>query len=172
MQEGIRKCSGIPVITVQSSKERHQEIILSTFTKRAYQIFEEREHKHGFGLDDWLTAEKELWRDDDSSASDFSLVVDCPQDPEVTTILSLTNHSLVVFRSRKKHSDEAKCGPDVQSVHQFSQEIDPAQTEVKAVNGTLRICLPKKNHATSRVACCGGAPRSSIPFDETLETTT
>ncbi len=66
MQKGIRKCSGIPVITVQSSKEHHQEIILSTITKRAYQIFEEREHKHGFGLDDWLTAEKELWRDDSS----------------------------------------------------------------------------------------------------------
>jgi hypothetical protein len=52
MQEGIRKCPGIPVITVQSSKERHQEIILSAITKRAYQIFEEREHKHGFGLDE------------------------------------------------------------------------------------------------------------------------
>ena len=150
MQDGIRKCPGIPVITVQSSKERHQEIILSAITKRAYQIFEEREHKHGFGLDDWLTAEKELWRDDDLSASDFSLVVDCPRDPEVTTILSLTDHSLVVFRSRKKQIDEGKRCPDIQSVHQFSQEIDPAQTEVKAVNGTLRICLPKKNHATSR----------------------
>jgi hypothetical protein len=67
----------------------------------------------------------------------------------VTTILSLTNHSLVVFRSRKKLAGEAKCGPDVQSVHQFLQEIDPALTEVKAVNGTLRVCLPKKNHASS-----------------------
>ena len=149
MQGGIRKCSGIPVITVESSEELHQEIILSTITKRAYQIFEKRERKHGFALNDWLEAEKELWREDDSSAPDFSLVIDCPQDPSVTTILSLTNHSLVVFRSRKKHAGEAKCGPDVQSVHQFSQEIDPALTEVKAVNGTLRFCLPKKNHASS-----------------------
>lgn len=147
--QGIRKCSGIPVITVESSQERHQEIILSTITKRAYQIFEERERRHGFALDDWLTAEKELWREDDSNATDFSLVVDCPQDSNVTTILSLTNHSLVVFRSRKKHAGEAKCGPDVQSVHQFSQEIDPALAEVKLVNGTLRVCLPKKNHAIS-----------------------
>ena len=141
--------SGIPVITVESSQERHQEIILSTITKRAYQIFEERERRHGFALDDWLTAEKELWREDDSNVTDFSLVVDCPQDSNVTTILSLTNHSLVVFRSRKKHAGEAKCGPDVQSVHQFSQEIDPALAEVKLVNGTLRVCLPKKNHAIS-----------------------
>ncbi len=149
MLGGIRKCSGIPVITVESSQERHQEIILSTITKRAYQIFEERERRHGFALDDWLTAEKELWREDDSNVTDFSLVVDCPQDSNVTTILSLTNHSLVVFRSRKKHAGEAKCGPDVQSVHQFSQEIDPALAEVKLVNGTLRVCLPKKNHAIS-----------------------
>ncbi len=148
MQGEIRKSSGVPVITVESSEERHQEIIFSTITKRAYQIFEERERKHGFGLDDWLTAEKELWREDDSNASDFSLVVDCPRDPEVTTILSLTTHSLVVFRSRKKHAGEANCGPDVQSVYQFSQEINPALAEVKPVNGTLHVCLPKKKSRT------------------------
>jgi len=150
MQGEIRKCSGIPVITVESSEERHQQIILSTITKRAYQISEEREHKHGFGLDDWLAAEKELWREDDADAPDFSLVVDCPRDPEITTILSLTTHSLVVFRSRKKHPGEANCGPDVQSVHQFPQEINPALAVVQPVNGTLRVCLPKKNHAPSR----------------------
>jgi len=150
MQGEIRKCMGIPVITVESTEERHQEIILSTIAKRAHQIFEEREHKHGFGLDDWITAEKELWRDDDLDSPDFSLVVDCPRDPQVTTILSLTIHSLVVLRSRKKHTGEANCGPDVQSVHQFSQEINPAQAEVKLVNGTLRVWLPKKNHAISR----------------------
>jgi hypothetical protein len=150
MQGEIRKCSGIPVITVESSEERHQQIILSTITKRAYQIFEEREHKHGFGLDDWLAAERELWREDDATVPDFSLVVDCPRDPEITTILSLTAHSLVVFRSRKKHAGEANCAPDVQSVHQFPQEINPALAVVQPVNGTLRVCLPKKNHAFSR----------------------
>jgi hypothetical protein len=114
-------------------------------TKRAYRIFEERERKHGFGLDDWLTAEKELWRgDDDFDAPDFSLVADCPRDPEVTTILGLTTHSLVVLHSRKKRAGEANCGPDVQSVHQFYQEINPALAEVKPVNGTLHVCLPKK----------------------------
>ena len=150
MHGEIRKCSGIPVITVESSQEHHQQIILSTITKRAYQISEEREHKHGFGLDDWLAAEKELWRADDADAPDFSLVVDCPRDPEITTILSLTTRSLVVFRSRKKHAGEAHCGPDVQSVHQFPQEINPALAVVQPVNGTLRVCLPKKNHAPSR----------------------
>jgi len=150
MHGEIRKCSGIPVITVESSKELHQQIILSTITKRAYQISEEREHKHGFGLDDWLAAEKELWREDDADAPDFSLVVDYPRDPEITTILSLTTHSLVVLRSRKKHAGEANCGPDVHSVHQFPQEINPALAEVQPANGTLRVCLPKKNHAPSR----------------------
>src|ERR1700719_744102 len=126
MHGEIRKYSGIPLITVESSEERHQQIILSTITKRAYQIFEEREREHGFELDDWLAAEKELWRQDDGNAPDFSLVVDCPRDPEITTILSLTTHSLVVLRSRKKHAGQVNCGPDVQSVHQFPQEIDPA----------------------------------------------
>ena len=145
MQGGIRRY----FITVESGEERHREIILSTITKRACQIFEEREHQHGFGLDDWLTAEKELWRgDDDLDAADFSLVVDCPQDPEVTTILSLTTHSLVVLHSRKKRAGEANCGPDVQSVYQFWQEINPALAEVKPVNGGLHVCLPKKKSRT------------------------
>src|SRR5260370_22136065 len=109
MQGEIRKCSGIPVITVESSEERHQQIILSTITKRAYQIFEERERKHGFGLDDWLSAEKELWREADANAPHFSLVVDCPRDPQISTILSLTAHTLVVFPSMKKHPAEPNC---------------------------------------------------------------
>jgi Protein of unknown function (DUF2934) len=146
----IRKCSGIPVITIESSERHHQEIILTTITKRAQQIFEERECKPGFELDDWLNAEKELWRDNDLNAPEFSLVVDSPKDPEVTTILSLTAHSLVVLRNRRRHPGEANGGPDVQSVHMFAQEINPALAEVQPANGTLRVCLPKKNCVTSR----------------------
>jgi hypothetical protein len=146
----IRKCSGIPVITVESSEKHHQEIILTTITKRAQQIFEERECKQGFELDDWLNAEKELWRDNDLNAPEFSLVVDSPRDPDVTTVLSLTTHSLVVFRNRRRHAGEPNRGPDVQSVHLFAQEINPALTEVRPVNGTLRVCLPKKNYPMSR----------------------
>ena len=146
----IRKCSGIPVITIESSEKHHQEIILTTITKRAQQIFEERDCKQGFELDDWLNAEKELWRDNDLNAPEFSLVVDSPKDPDVTTVLSLTAHSLVVFRNRRRHAGEAHGGPDVQSVHMFAQEINPALAEVQPVNGTLRVCLPKKNCPTSR----------------------
>jgi hypothetical protein len=146
----IRKCSGIPVITVESSEKHHQEIILTTITKRAQQLYEEREFKQGFELDDWLNAEKELWRDNDLNSPEFSLLVDSPKDPDVTTILSLTAHSLVVFRSRRRYAGEASRGPDVQSVHTFAQAIDPALAEIQPKNGTLRICLPKKNCATSR----------------------
>src|SRR5258708_2736106 len=107
----IRKCPGIPVITVESTEKRHQEIILTTITKRAQQIFEERECKQGFELDDWLNAEKELWRDNDLNAAEFSLVVDAPKDPDVTTVLSLTAHSLVVFRNRRSLTMSALSNP-------------------------------------------------------------
>jgi hypothetical protein len=146
----IRKCPGIPVVTIASSEKHHQEVILATITKRAQQMFEERECKQGFELDDWLNAEKELWRDDDLNAQAFLIVVDCPKDVDVTTILSLTTHSLVVFRNRRRRAGAANNGPDVQSVHLFAQEIDPALTEVQPVNGTLRVRLPKKNYASSR----------------------
>lgn len=145
----IRKCPGIPVVTIESSEKLHQEVILATITKRAQQLFEERECKQGFELDDWLNAEKELWRDDDLNAHAFLIVVDCPRD-DVTTILSLTTHSLVVFRNRRRHAGEANGGPDVQSVHLFAQEIDPALAEVQPANGTLRVRLPKKNYAAFR----------------------
>jgi HSP20 family molecular chaperone IbpA len=146
----IRKCPGIPVVTVESSEERHQEIILTTITKRAQQIFEERECKPGFELDDWLNAEKELWRDDDLNAPEFSLVLDSPKDSQATTILSLTARSLVVFRNRKRYTHEGNSGPDVQSVHLFPREINPALAEVQLVNGILRVFLPKKNCVSCR----------------------
>ena len=146
----IRKCPGIPVVTVESCEKRHQEVILTAITKRAQQIFEKRECKQGFELDDWLNAEKELWRDNDLGERAFLIVVDRPEDPDVTTILSLTTHSMVVFRNRRRHVGESNSGPDVQSVHLFAQEIDPALAEVQPANGTLRVRLPKKNYATFR----------------------
>jgi len=139
------------VITLESTEEQHQEIILSTIAKRAHQIFEQRGSKHGFELDDWLTAEQELFCDKfDGNTSGFHILVDCPRDPEVTTILSLTARSLVVFRSRTRHAGQASCGPDIQSVRLFSKELDPAQADVKAADGILHICVPTKNHPTPR----------------------
>jgi hypothetical protein len=94
------------VITIESTEERHQAIILSTIAKRAHQLFEERGCKLGFELDDWLAAEKELRRDEfDGSTSGYRFLVDYPRDPEVTAILSLTAHSLV-----------AKLQPSVKSI--------------------------------------------------------
>ena len=137
------------VITIESTEEQHQEIILSTIAKRAHQIFEERGCKHGFELDDWLTAEQELGRDEfDGNTGGFHVLVDCPREPEVTTILSLTAHSLIVFRSSTRHTGEANCGPEVQSVYLFPNELDPAQADVQAADGVLHVCVPKRTHPT------------------------
>lgn len=59
-----RKCLNNWVIMVESSREQHQEIIRSTVARRAYETFERRGCEHGFDLDDWVAAEKELLRDD------------------------------------------------------------------------------------------------------------
>jgi Protein of unknown function (DUF2934) len=111
-----RKCLKNWIITVESTDEQHQEIILSTIVKRAHQIFEERGCTHGFELDDWLTAEQELFCEEvDGNTSGF--------------------HLLVEFRTR--HVGEANCGPDVQSVHLFSKELDRAQADVRAADGVF-----------------------------------
>jgi hypothetical protein len=135
------------VITVESRNERHQEIILETIAKRAYQLFEQRGCAHGSDREDWVTAEKELLQNDfNGNTSQFDLFIESPRDPEVTTILSMTPHSLIVFRSHARHNGEIEGRPDVASVHLFPEEIDITQADVNRVNGLLHVHVPKKNH--------------------------
>jgi Protein of unknown function (DUF2934) len=135
------------IITIESSEDRHKQIIQSTVAKRAYQIFENRGRNDGFDLEDWMSAEKELLRDDfDGNTSEFHFLLECPRDPEVTTILSLTTRSLVVFRSDTRLARKANNRPNVLSVHVLPEEIDPVQANVKAVDGLLHVYLPKKNN--------------------------
>jgi len=94
-----------------------------------------------------MSAEKELLRDDfDGNTSEFHFLLECPRDPEVTTILSLTTNSLVVFRSHTPLLSKPDNRPDVLSVHVLPEEIDPVQVDVKAVDGLLHVHMPKKNN--------------------------
>lgn len=150
MERHTRKPRNNWLITVESRKEKHQEIILSTVAKRAYQLFEQRGCKHGFDLDHWISAEKELLLDDFSGdTSAFHFVIECLRDPEATTILSLTTHSMVVFRSRARHVGEMHSGPDVVSVHVLPEEIDPTQADVNTVDGLLHVRIPKRNRRSA-----------------------
>jgi len=150
MEKQARKRSNNWVITVESRNDQHQEIILSTIAKRAYQLFERRGCTHGFHLDDWITAEKELLQNDfNGNTSQFDLFIESPQDPKVTTILSLTTHSMIVFRSRALHTGEIGGGPDVVSVHLFPEEIDTTKTNVTGADGLLHVQALKKNHRNS-----------------------
>jgi Protein of unknown function (DUF2934) len=117
MDRPVRTCLNNWVITVESSRKRHQEI-QSTVTRRAYEIFERRGRQHGLHLNDWVAAEKELLRDDfDGDTSKFHFLIEGTRDPQVSTILSLTTHSLIVFRNHARHIGEGDNGPDVLSVH-------------------------------------------------------
>jgi len=151
MDRAFRKRLNNWVITIESSEDRHRQIIQSTIAKRAFQIFEKRGCKHGFDLEDWMFAEKELLLDDfDGNMSEFHFLLEGPQNPEVTTILSVTTRSLIVFRSHTPLVPKADNRPDVLSVHILPEEIDPAQANVKAVDGLLHVYMPKKNNHTSR----------------------
>jgi hypothetical protein len=150
MEKQARKRSNNWVITVESRNDQHQEIILATIAKRAYQLFERRGYAHGFDLDDWITAEKELLQNDfNGNASQFDLFIESPRDPKVTTILSVTTHSVIVFRRHARHAGEVGGGPDVASVHLFPEEIDTTKTKVNGVDGLLHVQVPKKNHRNS-----------------------
>lgn len=139
------RCRSNWIITVESSKEKHQAMIRSAIAKRAYQLFEQRGRKYGMDLDDWKAAEKQLVADDFSGdILAFRFVIQCPGDPEVTTILSLTTHSLVVLRSDAHRKSGAENGLEVVSVHVMPKEIDPSRVRVKSVDGLLHVHAPKK----------------------------
>jgi hypothetical protein len=145
MDRAARKRLTNCVITIENNEARHREIIQSAVAKRAYQIFETRGCKHGFDLEDWMSAEKELLRDDfDGDTSAFHFLFEGARDPEATAILSLTTHSLVVFRSHSRLVSKTNNRPDILSVHVLPEEIDPAQADVKAVNGLLHRLLAKE----------------------------
>jgi Protein of unknown function (DUF2934) len=147
MERQTRKRRSNWVITVESRSEQHQEIILSTIAKRAYQLFERRGRAHGFDLEDWISAEQELLQDDFSrDTSQFDCFIESPRNPETTTILSVTTHSMIAFQSHTRHAGEIDLGPDVASVHVFPDEIDTTQVEVNRVDGLLHVHAPKKNH--------------------------
>src|ERR1700684_2065164 len=69
------------IITIESTEERHQTIMLSTIANRAHQLFEERGSKRGLELDDRLAAEKELWRDEFDGSTSGVREANC--DPDV-----------------------------------------------------------------------------------------
>jgi DUF2934 family protein len=147
MERQTRKCRNSWVISVERGNEQHQEIILSTIAKRAYQLFERRGRVHGFDFEDWISAEQELLQDDFSrDASQFDCFIESPRDPAITTILSVTTHSLIAFRSYAFHAGEIDLGPDVASVHVFPDEIDTTQVEVNRVGWLLHVHAPKKKH--------------------------
>ncbi len=150
MEKQARKCSNNWVITVESRNEQHQEIILPTIAKRAYQLFERRGCAHGFDLDDWIAAEKELLQNDfNGNTSHFDFFIESPRDPKVTTILSMTTHSMIVFRGHARHNGEIDGAPDVVSVHVFPEEIDTTQADVNRVDRLLHVRVPKKNHRSA-----------------------
>jgi hypothetical protein len=64
----------------------------------------------------------------------------------MTTILSVTTHSMIAFRGHALQAGEIDLGPDVASVHVFPDEIDTTQVEVNRVGWLLHVHAPKKNH--------------------------
>jgi len=149
MERQTRKGRSNWVIAVESGNEQHQEIILSTIAKRAYQLFERRGRVHGFDLEDWISAEQELLQDDFSrDTSQFDCFIESPRNPEMTTILSVTTHSMIAFRSHALHAGEIDLGPDVASVHIFPDEIDTTQVEVNRVGWLLHVHAPKNQRRT------------------------
>ena len=64
----------------------------------------------------------------------------------MTTILSITAHSMIVFGTHARHVGEIGRGPDVVLSTSFPEEIDTTQADVNRVDGLLHVQVPKKNY--------------------------
>jgi hypothetical protein len=62
----------------------------------------------------------------------------------MTTILNVTTHSMIAFRSPALHAGEIDLGPDVASVHVFPEEIDITQVEVNRLGWLLHDTRSKE----------------------------
>jgi hypothetical protein len=143
MADFARKCFDNWVLTVSGSEEQHQALIRGTLAKRAYELFELRGREHGYDLQDWVIAEQELvYQNLKGSSSGFCVLVDSPPDPDITTILSVTSRSLLVFRSHTR----AAHNPVLVGVHLLPAAVNVAETAVEAVDGILKVHLPKQRH--------------------------
>jgi hypothetical protein len=137
------KCLDNWVLTVNGSLEQHQELIRATLAKRAHQLFELRGREHALHLEDWVIAEQELVHQNlNGNSSRFCILVGCPRDPDITTILSVTSRSLLVFHSRSTVGRS----PELIAVRLLPEDIHPSQTSVDAVDRTLQVYLPKQRH--------------------------
>jgi hypothetical protein len=76
--------------------------------------------------------------------SQFDFFIESPRDPEVTTILSITAHSMIVFRTHARPVGEIGRGPHVVAVHVVPEEIDTTQADVNRVEGLLYVQVPEK----------------------------
>jgi hypothetical protein len=143
MADFARKCLDNWVLTVNGDLEQHQEMIRATIAKRAHQLFELGGRKHGLDLEDWVIAEQELVHQNlNGNSYGLCILVDCPRDPEITTILSVTSRSLLVFHSRATAAHSA----ELVAVHLLPEDVQPSQTAVDAVDGTLQVHLPKQRY--------------------------
>jgi len=105
--------------------------------------FELRGREHGLHLEDWVIAEQELVHQHlNGNSSGFCILVDCPRDPGIITILSVPSRSLLVFQNRAM----AAHNPELVAVHLLPEDIHPAQTAVDAVDGVLQVHLPKQRN--------------------------
>jgi hypothetical protein len=146
MTDFARKCLDNWVLTVNGSLEQHQKMIRATLAKRAYELFELRGREHGLHLEDWVIAEQELVHQNlNGNSSGFCILVDCPRDPGIITILSVTNRSLLVFHSRAM----AAHNPELIAVHLLPEDIHPEQTAVGSSASTFAETAQQKKEISS-----------------------
>jgi hypothetical protein len=142
MADFARKCLDNWVLTVNGNLEQHREMIRATIAKRAHQLFELRGREHGLDLEDWVIAEQELVHQNlNGNSYGFCILVDCPRDSEITTILSVTSRSLLVFHSRATAAHSAV----TRSRSPIAGRCPPLMA-VDTVDVALQVRLPKKRN--------------------------
>ena len=158
------KTNAVPVkindVKSESLFERAQEIY-EAIAQRAFELFDGRGRQHGYALEDWLTAERELVRPLplEVTETDDGLTVraEVPGFSEKDLKVSLEPRRLVIS-GKVEESSEQKSGETLSTSCRSNEifhtlelpaEVETAKASAALKQGVLELQLPKSTTAES-----------------------
>jgi HSP20 family protein len=150
--------------TQHGSIFEHMNNAYDAIARRAFELFEHRGHEHGHDLEDWLSAEEELFlpvpieitHDENQS----TIKAEVPGFDKNDIKVSVEGNRLLISGIKTKTEKNEADGSSFRSEsHEeflrtvdLASDIDPARVEAKLERGTLTITVPNTAASLSQGA--------------------
>jgi HSP20 family protein len=142
------------LVNAESLFERMKEIY-NSIGQKAYDFFEKRGYKHGFDIEDWLFAEKELLRavpvEIKETKTELTIRAEVPGfGPEDLELSIEPNRFIINGKIEKESKKEVKkvtytelFANEIFRIIELPVEIDPTKVKAELKNGVLFVTMEK-----------------------------